>query len=143
MEVPPARGEIGSTDGQLPIPGYDHLDEKKIVGQLPQLSQVDLAAVEAHETSHKNRRAVLHKVRWLTASEPMEGYDAMSPEEIVKNLAGADTRTLKGVREYENRAHRRRQVLDEVASALPASTASAEEDQAREAKAERVRSSMR
>ena len=137
------RAEGSSTDGQLPIPRYDQLDEKEIIGQLPKLSQVDLAAVEAHERSHEDRPAVLSKIRWLSASEPLEGYDAMSPEEIVKNLAGADTRTLKGVREYENRSHRRRQVLDEVARALPGSSASAEEDKAQEEKTERIRASMR
>lgn len=136
-------GESSTEEHQLPIARYDHLDEKEIVEQLPQLSQVELAAVEAYEGSHEKRPAVHNKVRWLLASEPMEGYDAMDPEEIVKTLAGADTQTLKGVREYENRSQRRRLILDEIARALPSSSASAEEDQAREEKAARVKASMR
>ena len=34
---------------------------------------------------------MLDKLRYMRWSEPLPGYDALSPEQIVEALAGADT----------------------------------------------------
>ena len=136
----PGSPEAGSADEhQLPIPGYDRLDHKKIGVQLAQLSQVELAAVETYERSHEERPEVLHKLRYMRGSEPLPGYDALSPEEIAEALAGADAATVKAVRDYERKFARRRQVLAEAARVLPTSPANAAEAQAQEEKVARVR----
>ena len=136
----PGSAEASSPDGdQVPIPGYDRLGEKKVGARMHELSQVELTAVESYERSHGNRPVVLDKLRYMRMSEPVPGYDALSPEEIAKALVGADAQTVKAVRDYERKFARRRKVLDEVARVLPTSPASAGEDRAREAKAARTR----
>jgi hypothetical protein len=136
----PGAAAASPTDADhLPIPGYDQLDHQKIGGQLHQLSQVELAAVESHERSHKNRPEVLDKLRYLRSPEPLPGYDALSPGQIAEALAGADAETVKAVRDYERRFGRRRQVLDEAARVLPRAAVSAGEARASEERGARVR----
>jgi hypothetical protein len=94
----PGSAEASSEADQLPIPGYDQLDDKKVGAQLAQLSQVELAAVETYERPHKNRPEVLDKLRYMRTTEPLPGYDALSPEQIATALAGADAETVKAVR---------------------------------------------
>ena len=118
----------------LPISGYDQLGEKEISDQLSQLSQVELATVEAHERGHGSRPAVLDKLRYMRSSEPLPGYDALTTEEIAEALAGADAETVKAVRDYERKFQHRQSVLGEAARVLPTSRASAGEERAQEAK---------
>lgn len=136
-------GDPGSTDATpadgLPIPRYDHLDDKKVIEQLSQLSQVELAAVEAYERSHGERPAVLDKLRYMRGSEPLPGYDALTTEQIAEALAGADTHTVKAVRDYERKFQHRITVLDEAERVLPTSRTSAEEDRDLEEQKARVR----
>jgi hypothetical protein len=142
---PAEAGDPGSAEApsanqdQLPVAGYDQLDDKKVIGRLPQLSQVELAAVETYERSHRERPAVLDKLRYMRCSEPLPGYDALGPEEIVKALGGADTGTVKAVRDYERKFGHRLQVMQEAARVLPTSKASAGENRANEEKDARVR----
>jgi hypothetical protein len=126
-------------DNQLPIPGYDRLDHKQVTEQPSQLSQVELAAVEAYERAHGGRRAVLDKLRYMRGREPLPGYDTLSPEEITGALAGADAGTVKDVRDYERKFAHRRKVMEEAARVLPTAPASAREARAREEKGARVR----
>src|SRR5688572_3460894 len=74
---------------ELPIEGYDRLDKNEVGAQLPELSQVELAAVETYERSHKNRPEVLNKLHYMHTREPLPGYDALSTEQIVQALADA------------------------------------------------------
>jgi hypothetical protein len=134
--------EAGTADEQRSASRYDHVADKKVVGQLPQLSQVELAEVETHERSHQDRSVVLNKLHWLKGSEPLPGYDALETEEIVQALGGADAETVKAVREYERHHQNRLVVRSEVARVLPTSPASAGEDRARDEKAARVRSGI-
>ena len=143
-QQPPARWDAGdpcpteasSPDGdQLPITNYDKLDAKQLRAQLSPLSQVELAAIESYELAHQARPAVLNRLNWLKGSEPVPGYDALATEEIVQALAGADTETVKAVREYERHHQDRQEVRAEVARALPTAPASAGEDRAREEQA--------
>src|SRR5215211_4237833 len=98
--------------------------------------------LETKERSHKNRPEVLDKLRYMRTSEPLPGYDALSPEQIAKALAGANAETVKAVRDYERKFGHRKQVLDEAARVLPTSQASAGEDRAREEKDARVREGL-
>ena len=122
-----------------PIQGYDRLGEKEIGGRLRELSQVELAAVESYERANKARPAVLAKLRYMRSSEPLPGYDNMSPEEISAALADADAQTVKSVRDYERKFAHRAGVLAEAARVLPSAPASAEETRTQEEKDERLR----
>ena len=129
----------GAAAAENPIPGYDSLGAKTIAEKLHELSQVDLAAVEAYERSHEGRPAVLAKLHYMRTDEPLPGYDTLSVEQIVETLADTDAQTVKAVRDYERKFAHRSQVLNEAARVLPTSPASAEEDRVREEKAERLR----
>ena len=120
---------------ELPISGYDRLEAREIADQLSQLSQVELATVEAYERAHEGRPVVLHKLRYMRGREPVSGYDVLTPEQIVKTLARADSETVKAVRDYERKFHHRQSVLNETARVLPTSRASVGEERAREQKA--------
>jgi hypothetical protein len=124
---------------RLPISGYDQLDDKQVSNRLSQLSQLELAAVETYERAHENRRVVLDKLRYMRGSEPIPGYDALTTTQIADTLAHADAETVKAVRDYERKFQHRQSVLNEAARVLPASRASAGEEQAHEEKAALLR----
>ena len=133
-----------SADEQrLPIARYDHLDGREVAGRLSPLSQVELAAVEAYERSHRDRPVVLNRLRWLRGNEPLPGYDALDSDEIVRALADADAATVKAVRSYERHHRDRRDVRAAIARILPTSQTSAGQDRAREEKAALVRAGIR
>jgi hypothetical protein len=111
--------DVGEDDAmsdaaESPIDGYDRLDSSKVVAQLAQRSQNELATIEAHERSHKDRPAVLNKLGYLRGDEPLPDYDTLDPEQIATVLDGADLDTAKRVREYERKFKRRSAVLDAV-----------------------------
>jgi hypothetical protein len=136
----PEVADAGSSDEhELPIPGYGQLKDKEIRDQLSQLSQVELATVETYERAHASRPAVLEKLRYMRGSEPLPGYDDFTTDEIAAALAGANAKTVRAVRDYERKFQRRRSVLDEAARVLPASRASADEQQAQKEKAALLR----
>jgi hypothetical protein len=97
-----------------PVPGYDKLKTKDLVASLPKHSQVELASIESYERSNQERREVFDKLRWLRQEEPLPGYDALNPEEIVEALEKADATALKRVRSYERKFGARREVLEQV-----------------------------
>jgi len=141
-------GDPGSADAssrdadQLAISGYDRLDHKQVSAQLHELSQVELAAVETYERSHKDRPQVLDRLRYMRTNEPLPDYDALSPEQIATALAGANAETVKAVRDYERKFGHRKQVMDEAARVLPTSQASAGEARAQDEKDARVREGL-
>jgi hypothetical protein len=53
--------------------------------------------------------------RYLRGPEPVKGYDALEPNEIVAGLRHADNETLRLVREYELKFRRRDAVLRALA----------------------------
>jgi hypothetical protein len=139
----PGPAEANSPDSaQLPIRGYDKLDDKEIWARLPELSQVELVAVETYERAHQDRPVVLQKLNWLQNSEPLAGYDALETDEIVRALSDGDAETVKSVREYERHHQNRGTVRAEVARVLPSSQASAGEEHAREQQKELVREGL-
>lgn len=108
-------GSDGATcDTASPIDGYDRLDSRKVIAQLPERSQAELATIETHERAHKDRPAVLNKLGYLRGDEPLPGYDSLAPEQIATELDGADLDTAKRIREYERKFKRRSTVLDAV-----------------------------
>jgi hypothetical protein len=104
--------------GQLPITGYNRLKEKDLIPQLSNHSQAELGAIETYEMSHKKRLAVFDKLRYLRGPEPLQNYDALSVEQILTGLEGADIGTLQRTRLYERKFQRRPDVLEQVADAL-------------------------
>jgi hypothetical protein len=82
---------------------------------------------------------VIDRLRYMHTREPLPGYDALSPEQIVEALAGADAETVKAVRDYERKFGARPQVMEAAARALPTAKPSAGEDRADEEKAERIK----
>jgi hypothetical protein len=140
----PGSAEASSAGEQrLPIARYDQLDGKQLIPQLSQLSQLELAAVETHERSHRNRPVVLDRLRWLRGSEPLPGYDALDSDGIIGALPAADAATVKAVRSYERHHRDRREVRAEAARVLPTARASAGQDRAREDKAALVQAGLR
>ena len=99
----------------LPFAGYDRLGDRQVMEGLSDHSQIELEAVEGYERSHKDRKRVLDKLRYMRGREPLPGYDALSVEEIVAALEEADLATIEKVRGYERKFANRAPVLEEVA----------------------------
>ena len=101
-------GDAASADADgEPFPGYDRTDELELIDGLHLHTQTELEAVEAYERSHRSRTRVLNKVHYLRQSEPIEGYDDFTIEEIAAALDAADLQTIKNIRAYERKFHNR------------------------------------
>lgn len=134
----PESGPAGASNDQVPVVGSERLDHGEDVSSLAQLSQVELAAVEAHERSNEQRVVLLNKLRWLRGPVPMPDYDALDEEAVTVALAEADAETVRAVRDYERRHRGRSGVLDTAARVLPNARPSAGEDRAREERVARI-----
>jgi ferritin-like metal-binding protein YciE len=104
----------GVTADDLPITRYDELNADEIVAKLPELSQVELAKVDAYERKHADRATIRTKLGALRGDEPWAGYDALTVDEIRSAIAedGDETR-VSAARNYE-RAHKNRAGVLEV-----------------------------
>jgi ferritin-like metal-binding protein YciE len=100
------KGAVASAD-DLAIARYDDLTADEIVAKLSDLSQVDLAKVDAYERKQQNRTTVLSRVSTLRGNEPWPGYDELTAAEVRAALADADEDRAKAVQTYE-RAHKNR-----------------------------------
>lgn len=100
------KGAVAS-EQDLPIAGYDALNADEIVKRLPELSQIDLATVDAYERKEAGRRTVLERTASLRGDEPWTGYDDGNAQEIVERLRDGDDDLAARVRDYE-RAHKAR-----------------------------------
>jgi len=112
--VAQAEGELKgavASEQDLAIDNYDSLNVDDVVGQLTELSQIDLAKIDAYERKHENRSTVLSRIDSLRGNEPWPGYDELTVDEIKKALARADTKQSREVREYERRHKEREGVL--------------------------------
>lgn len=58
----------------LAIPGYDSLSASQVVQRLEGLSSAELEEVRVHETTHRQRRTILHRVEQL-----LTGGDGVAP----------------------------------------------------------------
>jgi ferritin-like metal-binding protein YciE len=91
----------------LPIARYDTLRAEEITGKLLELSQIDLAKIEAYERRNQNRTTILSRVTSLRSDEPWAGYDELTAAEVIAVLSEGDDERAKDVRSYE-RAHKDR-----------------------------------
>ena len=61
----PRRGQIKgavASEGDLAIARYDTLTAEEIIGKLSELSQIDLAKIDAYERKNENRTTMLSRV---------------------------------------------------------------------------------
>ena len=100
------KGAVAS-EADLPIARYGKLNADEIAAKLTELSQVDLAKVDAFERKNDNRTTVLDRIATLRGNEPWPGYDEQTAAEIQTALSAADEKRAKEVRSYE-RAHKAR-----------------------------------
>jgi len=59
----------GDASSALAIPNYDSLSASQVVQRLDGLSPAELHDVRAHETAHRRRRTILHRVEQLLAGQ--------------------------------------------------------------------------
>jgi ferritin-like metal-binding protein YciE len=108
--VAQAEGQLkgaAASERDLPIAGYDKLTADEIAKRLNELSQIDLAKVDAYERRGQNRRTILDRVSTLRGSEPWPGYDELTAAEVQAVLAEGDDDRANQVRAYE-REHKDR-----------------------------------
>ena len=91
----------------LGIPRYDKLTADEVVARLPELSQIDLAKVDAYERKNQNRTTILSRISGLQGEEPWPGYDELTADEIQAVLGEGDEDRVERVRSYE-RSHKNR-----------------------------------
>jgi len=112
--VTQAEGEVKgalASEEDLAISGYDDLTAEDIVAKLPQLSQIDLAKVDAYERKNQDRVTVLDKIGSLRGDEPWPGYDELTVNDIQAALREADQDRVEKVRAYEATHKNRSSVL--------------------------------
>jgi ferritin-like metal-binding protein YciE len=107
------KGAVAS-EGDLPIARYDKLTADEVVSRLSDLSQIDLAKVDAYERKNQNRQTVLGRISSLRGNEPWAGYDELTVSEVQAVLSEGDESRAKQVRTYE-RAHKNRAGVIEAA----------------------------
>lgn len=101
-----AKGAVASPS-DLPIARYDKLTADEIAAKLSELSQIDLAKIDAYERKHDHRATVLDRTHTLRGDEPWPGYDELSAAEVQSALGAAADDRVTAVRSYE-RAHKHR-----------------------------------
>ena len=104
------KGAVAS-ESDLAISNYDSLSASEVQEKLSELSQVDLAKVNAYERKNQNRSTITSRIDSLQASEPWPGYDELSVEEVRAALSEGDETRIKAVRSYERKHKDRAGVL--------------------------------
>ena len=104
------KGAVAS-ESDLAISRYDSLSVEDILGKLAELSQVDLAKVNAYERKNQNRSTVTSRIDSLQANEPWPGYDELAVNEVRAVLSEGDETRIKAVRRYERKHKNRAGVL--------------------------------
>jgi ferritin-like metal-binding protein YciE len=100
------KGAVASAS-DLAIPNYDALGADEVQDRLSELSQIDLAKVDAYERKHQNRSTVTSRIDALQGDEPWPGYDELGVDEVRAMLSEGDEQRVKDVRAYE-RKHKAR-----------------------------------
>jgi ferritin-like metal-binding protein YciE len=98
-------------ESDLPISNYGSLSANEVQDKLPELSQVDLAKVNAFERKNQDRSTITDRIDSLQASEPWPGYDELGVEEIRAALSEGDDSRIDAVRDYERKHKNRAGVL--------------------------------
>jgi ferritin-like metal-binding protein YciE len=104
------KGAVASAE-DLAIARYDQLTAEEIAGRLAELSQIDLAKIDAYERKHANRTTVRSRIGNLLGNEPWPGYDDLGVQQIRIALADADDDRTAQVRAYERNHKNRTGVL--------------------------------
>ncbi len=105
-----AEGEIKgavASESDLAIASYDKLTAAEVLDRLGDLSQIELAKVDAYERRNGDRSTILNKIIILRGQEPWAGYDELNVEEIRTVLSDSGEDRLGEVRSYE-RSHKNR-----------------------------------
>ena len=105
-----AEGELKgavASEGDLAIARYDKLTADEIIGRLADLSQIDLAKIDAYERRNQDRSTILSRIDTLRGNEPWPGYDELTADEVQAVLSEGDDDRAEQVRSYE-RAHKNR-----------------------------------
>jgi ferritin-like metal-binding protein YciE len=100
------KGAVASAS-DLAISNYDSLSVDEVQDKLAELSQVDLAKVNAYERKNQNRSTITSRIDSLQGDEPWPGYDELSVDEVRAVLSEGDDGRVKDVRAYE-RKHKAR-----------------------------------
>ena len=104
------KGAVAS-ESDLAIPGYDSLSADEVQDKLTELSQIELAKVNAYERKNQNRSTVTGRIDSLQADEPWPGYDELGVDEVRAVLSEGDETRVKAVRNYERKHKNRAGVL--------------------------------
>ena len=104
------KGAVAS-ESDLAIANYDSLSADEVQDKLAELSQIDLAKVNAYERKNQNRSTVTGRIDSLQADEPWPGYDELGVDEIRAVLSEGDDARVKAVRSYERKHKQRAGVL--------------------------------
>jgi ferritin-like metal-binding protein YciE len=100
------KGAVAS-EGDLAIARYDTLTAEEIIGRLADLSQIDLAKIDAYERRHQDRSTILSRIDTLRGNEPWPGYDELTAAEVQAVLSEGDNERAQQVRAHE-RSHKNR-----------------------------------
>jgi ferritin-like metal-binding protein YciE len=104
------KGAVAS-ESDLAIANYDSLSADEVQSKLSDLSQVDLAKVDAYERKNQNRSTITSRIDSLQADEPWPGYDELGVDEVRAVLSEGDEARVKVVRDYERKHKNRTGVL--------------------------------
>ena len=104
------KGAVAS-ESDLAIPNYDSLGADEVQDKLAELSQIELAKVNAYERKNQNRSTVTSRIDSLQGDEPWPGYDELAVEEVRAVLSEGDDTRIKAVRSYERKHKNRAGVL--------------------------------
>jgi ferritin-like metal-binding protein YciE len=104
------KGTVAS-ESDLAIANYDSLSADEVQAKLSELSQIDLAKVNAYERKNQNRSTVTSRIDSLQADEPWPGYDELGVDEVRAVLSEGDDARVKAVRSYERKHKNRAGVL--------------------------------
>jgi len=104
------KGALAS-ESDLAIANYDSLSADEIQDKLSELSQIDLAKVNAYERKNQNRTTITSRIDSLQADEPWPGYDELGVEEVQAVLSEGDDNRVEAVRRYESKHKNRAGVL--------------------------------
>ena len=115
--------DAGPAGNGAPFQGYDKVDSRKLMASFNSYSQAQLDSIEEYERANQNREEVLNKLRFMRGSQPLEGYDDLTAEQVIASLDGADIGTIKAIRDYERKFAHRKEVIDAVTEAAHADRA--------------------
>jgi poly(hydroxyalkanoate) granule-associated protein len=93
-----------------PMPRYEQMTAKEVVGQLNGLSIEELRAVKEYEMAHENRVTVLREVDNRLQAMPIARYDQLNVQEIEPLLGTLTVAELNYLSQYEA-AHENRVTL--------------------------------